>query len=70
MDAAADCKFHCVSIFFFPVEWVKKSKKTKNPLENKFAIMFCGMRSLGGAHRHLELEFSMKVVLMPDALAY
>lgn len=68
MDAAADCKFHCVSIFF-SVEWVKKAK-TKNPLENKFAIMFCGMRSLGGAHRHLELEFSMKVVLMPDALAY
>lgn len=69
MDAAADCKFHCVSNFFFPVEWVKKAKK-KNPLENEFAIMFCEMRSLGGAHCHLELEFSMKVVLMPDALAY
>lgn len=29
MDAAANCKFHCVSPFFFPVEWVKKAKNKK-----------------------------------------
>jgi hypothetical protein len=42
MGDAFDYKFYRLN--FFPVEWVKKKKKAKILLENKFAVMFSGMR--------------------------